>query len=120
MQIYTEIDRHTENDTKDIALCKEIYDILDIHYSGHLWQVGANSETGIIDIKLLYPDGRNRITNFGYTLKIKDIEPPYIKKKVIKAGGELLERYGLPRGRATLHTLVDAITNGLDKTGRVR
>lgn len=119
MQIHTEIDSHTEHDVADIALCKEIYRILDDHYSGHLWQVGANSSTGVVDIKLLYPDGRHRITNLGYGLKIKSLDVPYLKKKVIRAGGELLERYGLPRGPATLHTIVDAITKGLDKTGRV-
>lgn len=119
MQIHTEVDGHTENDAADIALCKEIYDILDTNYSGHLWQVGANSYTGVVDIKLLYPDGRHRVTNFGYGLRITALDAPFIKKKIIKAGGELLERYGLPRGRATLNTMGDAITHGLDKSGRV-
>lgn len=119
MEIHTEIDSHTEHDAQDIALCKEIYDILDTHYSGHLWQVGANSYSGVVDIKLLYPDGRHRVTNFGYGLKITALDAPFIKKKIIKAGGELLERYGLPRGRATINTIGDAITNGLDKSGRV-
>lgn len=119
MEIHAEIDSHTEKDAADIALCKQIYEILDKHYSGHLWQVGANSITGVVDIKLLYPDGRHRITNFGYGLKISSLEGSRITQKVIYAGGELLERYGLPRSRATLHTIVDAITKGLDKSGRV-
>ncbi len=119
METYTEIEGNTEHDAADIALCKEIYDILDKYYSGHLWQVGANSRTGIVDIKLLYPDGKHRVTNFGYGLKISSLDAPFLKKKIIIAGGELLERYGLPRSRATLHTLVEAIENGLDKTGRV-
>lgn len=119
MEIYTEIDVQTEHDAADIALCKEIYEILNKHYPAHLWQVGANSYTGVVDIKLLYPDGRHRITNFGYGLKISSLDAPFIKKKIIKAGGELLERYGLPRSKATAYTIVDAITNGLDKTGRV-
>lgn len=121
MEIHTEIDVHTPYDVADIELAKKIYDILDKYYSGHPWAVWADHRgtNGTADILLLYPNRNGQIYKFGYKLHIARLDTPYIKKKVMVAGGELLERYGLPRARANINSALDAKNNGLDKTGRV-
>lgn len=118
MQIHTEIDTPTEHDAADLELAKKIYDILDKHYSGHPWGVWADhrEKNGTCDIKLFYPDAKGQIWHYGYKLHIGKCDTPFLKKKVVKAGGELLERYGLPRERANINSALDAKNHGLDRT----
>lgn len=121
MDIHTNIDVSTPYDSADIELAKNIYDILDKHYSGHPWAVWADHRktNATADILLFYPNKLGQIYKFGYKLHIAKLDAPYLRKKVIRAGGELLERYGLSRDRANEDSFLDAKSNGLDKTGRV-
>lgn len=67
-------------------------------YPGYDWLVSADDKTGLIDIYLPEMGG-----NTAYTLHIKKLDKNL--KKVINAGGEILERYGLSRVKAKVDDL---------------
>jgi hypothetical protein len=78
----------------DLVLSKEIADTLHAHYPGHLWGVTVQGVHGVADIRNLMLDAR-----YGYRLKIvKEYSASNLKRRVILAGGEILERYKLDRG----------------------
>lgn len=79
----------------DHTLAKEMADALLDHYPGHLWAVSADSATGMCDIRNLLFSGE-----WGYRLKIPLIySASAFKADVIRAGGEILERFRSARGR---------------------
>lgn len=74
----------------DFAEAKRIAEHLGRKYPGHLWSVCVNQ--GVAMIKNLVLSG-----SWGFIIRLKHIDNDYIA--VTKAGGELLERYRLSRGR---------------------
>ena len=65
-------------------------------YPGHLWGVTCEGEKGIATVRNLALAG-----NWGFVLKLADIySASDWKKVVVRAGGELLERFRLRRGAA--------------------
>lgn len=61
----------------------------------HLWGVAADGEKGICTIFHMLLSGQ-----MGFVLKIPKIySASAFKADVVRAGGEILERYGLNRGR---------------------
>lgn len=77
----------------DYDTAKRIAETLNKHYPGHLWGVNASGETGIATVFNLRLSGR-----WGYIIKLSEILHDPSMKMVIKAGGEVLERYRLSRG----------------------
>ena len=83
----------------DMNLAGLISNTLEKHYSGWGWLVRVDSEGGIVEII-------NGIMNatltkqYGYVLKLAKLNNTYdmIVKQSVNAGGELLERMGVPRG----------------------
>lgn len=86
------IDGHTY-DGNDEILAKRCADMLNRHFPGHLWAVNVNAtETGgVVIIKNFSISFR-----YGYTLHIEKLDPEL--KKVLRAGGEILERAKMRRG----------------------
>ena len=74
----------------DHALAKRVHDVLDKKYPGHLWATNVNQ--GVIFVKNLALSG-----NYGFILKQEDLDNGY--RAIIKAGGEILERFNVSRGR---------------------
>ena len=107
---------NTAKDVADIELCKKIYEELEKHYPGHQWCVGANSESGVFDIRLLYLDGnRSRgLGDYGWLGHLRNLDSESAMKKVRNAGGELLERYRLPRQGYREGDKFKAVENGMD------
>lgn len=119
MDISTVIDIHTQNDAADIDLCRKVSEILNRHYPKHLWMVGADHKSGMIYVELPY-ETAIRAFPFGFALHIGKLgNAKTMKKKVMSAGGELLERFGLKRGAALKDTLGLAKENGLDTSGKI-
>ena len=114
---HAEIDVHTEHDAADIALCKNIYGILESLYPGHPWAVGASHSNGVAHINLYYPDKNGNLSRLGHLLHIRNLEGAYLQRKVMRAGGELLERCRLKRARAGEQSAGDFAVNGFDKAG---
>lgn len=103
----------------DADLCRKISDILMMHYPEHLWMVGADHQAGMIYVELPY-DSVIRNFQFGFNMHISKLgNARTMEKKVMKAGGELLERFKLKRGRADDGFLSLAKENGLDTSGKI-
>lgn len=78
----------------DEILAKRAADLLDKHYPNHLWAVFVNSEEqgGVMHIKNFSISYR-----YGMVLHLNKLDPDL--KKVIRSGGELLERAAMARGK---------------------
>lgn len=91
-----------ESQAADISLCSQVSEILNKHYLNHPWLIGCNHETGVFSIKLLYPNHVGMIGNYGVLLHLRKSAANHdvLQKNVMRAGGELLERWGMDRGKA--------------------
>jgi hypothetical protein len=84
----------------DIAAAKGVRRMLDVAYPGHDWEVVADSAQGYVAFRIPALMGMN----YAYLIRGKDLTP----EAVLKGGGELLERYRLPRGRFDLDRFLAA------------
>jgi hypothetical protein len=78
----------------EMRIAADIKAVLDRHYPGHKWHVGANllGEVAYLAIPVLM----GPIDNF--ILHLENImDPLQLSLAVMKAGGEVLERFGIPR-----------------------
>ena len=82
----------TPPDARDITLANNISAVLHKKYPGHLWGVNVDGKNGVAQIMNLALSGR-----WGFMIKIREIDTEY--RAIMRAGGELLERYNLSRGR---------------------
>lgn len=78
----------------DLLLAKDMADVLNTQYPGHLWAVNVDGKQGMADIRNLALSG-----DWGYRLRIvTNFSASEFRKRVIRAGGEILERFGQRRG----------------------
>jgi hypothetical protein len=84
----------------DLATARAVRRILDTAYPGHDWEVLADSAQGYVAFRIPALMG----LNYAYLVKRRDLTP----EAVLKGGGELLERYRLPRGRFDLDRFLAA------------
>ena len=86
----------------EFFLAKNAAEILHKHYPGHLWAVAVDGY--FLDVRNLYLSG-----NFGFRLSIPAIySSSELDKRILRAGGEILERYRQRRAHAdeaSLHSL---------------
>ena len=95
----------------DYNMAKDIGEALHAAYPGHLWAVTCEGEKGIATVRNLALIG-----NWGFVLKLSDLySASDWKKKVVMAGGEILERFRLQRGVADHASILELPT---DFTGR--
>lgn len=78
---------------KEIELAKQVAELLDRTYPGHLWAVAAHG--GVVNVKNLALEGL-----WGFILHSHALVNGDMPKAVMRAGGELLERFRISRGRA--------------------
>ena len=76
--------------TQEFMLAKKVADTLFRHYPGHSWMVNVEAE--MVNIY-----SANLTTRYGYSIPADSITAE--GREVIKAGGEILERYRLSRGK---------------------
>lgn len=87
----------------DLILAKEMADTLHRHYPGHMWAVNVQGEQGVADIRNMALSGE-----YGYRLRlVTNYSMSEFLERVKRAGGEILERYRLPRGRADFDQLMN-------------
>lgn len=106
-----------DQEIKDLDLGKKIMEALEKYYAGHSWFVNVCHDAGTASIQLMYKDKQNQplIWKWGYLLHIKNLlQPDDINKKVMTAGGEILERFRLKRESASSESEILAAVNGLD------
>lgn len=96
----------------DIAMAKDVADALNAHYPGHYWAVNCRGEQGIMTIHNLMLSGE-----WGYRLLLDNsYSASDLRKRAIMAGGEILERYKVARGRINQDHMAGMAT---DFAGRV-
>lgn len=100
----------------DIDVCLAVSEDLNRHYPGHPWAVGCDHNAGTVAIDIAMPKPP-ALKLFGYLLHISTCIGPGGQAAVMRAGGELLERYGIRRGRATNESRDVALEHGLDVDG---
>lgn len=76
-----------------VVLVKGAADTLERHYPGWLWCIRPDEGGGIVDLFALRISGR-----LGYTLHTRRLQEDPDYRCVIRAGGEILERFGFRRG----------------------
>jgi hypothetical protein len=86
----------------DVATARAVRRILDTAYPGYDWEVIADSGQGYVAFRIPALMG----INFAYLIKGRDLTP----EAVLEGGGELLERYRLPRGKFNLDRFLEART----------
>lgn len=94
-------------------ICRAVGEDLTRAYPGHPWLVGCIGEAGTIVIDLGY-EKPHAIRNMGWLLHIKSLHEAGGQAKVMRAGGELLERFGLAREEAVKESAVAAKENGFE------
>lgn len=78
---------------KDLALTKRMAEVLERHYPGHPWMVQVSHAQGVAYVKLPILMKRNQ----AYILHIDRMAMDPTLRCVMRAGGELLEKYQVPR-----------------------
>lgn len=104
---------------RDLAMCERVLVELNRHYPGHPWLVNVSHKGGSVGVKLCYFDRLGRFSRLGYWLPLTLFASELGWREVMLAGGELLERYGLPRAAYRQGDRQRAEEHGLDATGRV-
>jgi hypothetical protein len=96
----------------DLILAKEMADTLNRHYPGHLWAVHVQGEQGMADVRNMSLSGE-----YGYRLRlVANYSMSEFLKRVVKAGGEILERFNLSR---TAHRVEQVHDVPRDFSGRL-
>ena len=80
-------------DVMDMAFAKEVGRVLHMHYPNYGWRVDADTQRKTIHVLNIDLSGE-----WGFVLHMNKIaNEADLEKKVMRAGGEILERYGLSR-----------------------
>lgn len=96
----------------DVNMAKQLSEVLQKHYPGHMWAVNVESRTGLITIRDLYLSG-----TWGYVLKIGAVySASSLERDAVRAGGEILERFRMQRAQFVAEQYADA---KVDFTGRL-
>lgn len=89
-----ELTDNPDVNTNDYVMAKNMADRLHKSFPGHLWAVTCDGKTGIATVRNMMLSG-----NWGFVLHLKELFGDPGMKCVIRAGGEILERYRLHAGR---------------------
>jgi hypothetical protein len=110
-----------DNAMAERDLCLAVSDTLMASYPGYAWGVGCTLESGMLAISLIVPlaDVAGANARPGYLIRISSCYGPNGVKRVRDAGGELLERWKLNRGKAPADWVDLAWENGQDRAGEV-
>jgi len=98
--------RQSGDDGRDDSLIVNVQAALERHYPGWAWYVEAPPSQNVLVIKNF--DLGTRGKPWGFVLHKTQIDPAM--ECIMRAGGELLERYRQRRGPATTSALLDQRT----------
>lgn len=85
-----------------VILCKDIADLLVKHYPGYSWIVQPDDFGGVFNIFC-----QNLHNQYGYTIRMVDIMEDPRRREAVRAGGEILARFGMPH-RFDRHAILSA------------
>lgn len=89
---------------RDLGIAQTIGHELSRSYPQRGWIVEADSRNGIANIYL-----KHMSSTHGYRYKLKDMDIHTFQNDMMKVGGEILERFGLTRGRFQVSEVANAI-----------
>jgi hypothetical protein len=80
----------------DLGICKQVGDQLETHYPGWGWMVTVPPRQGVAQIRSMHMDAR-----YGFVIKLTAgyYSASDLAKQAVRAGGEMLERTGMPRSK---------------------
>jgi hypothetical protein len=84
----------------ELLVAKGVFALLQQHYGGHLWFVDCSTQRGGVAISIPILLGGNWV----YFIRLADLD----SAAVVRAGGEILERYRLPRAPFELGSFLTA------------
>lgn len=76
------------------AIAKQVAETLEKHHPGHAWSVYADVMQGVVNIHNL-----NLSSEWGYVILMDEMINDPEMRMTIRAGGEILERFGINQGR---------------------
>lgn len=80
----------------DVVMARTMAEALHQAYPNHLWAVTCDGALGFADVRNLALSG-----NWGFRIKLDGFySASDFKRQVLRAGGEILERYRVSRGVA--------------------
>lgn len=82
---------------EDQKLADRSAKLLIAHYPGYPWCVRCSSRQGILTVRLLIVGYEQFTSLFHFVMHLKDVHADPNLRCVVRAGGELLERWGLAR-----------------------
>ena len=94
---------HDPHKAVDMRMAKACWEVLHSHYPGHMWVVAANHHQGVVLVQLPC------FTDWSWCLKINDLKNEPTLKSVMRAGGDFLERYNIPRSGFDLAHFITAM-----------
>ncbi len=84
-----------QGDAYEMGICKQVGDALEHHYPGWMWMIACPAKQGIVVVKSGYMDPK-----YGFVIRLNTtFSASELTKQAVQAGGELLERTGMPRSR---------------------
>ena len=92
----------------DLTLTTQIAAVLERHYPAHPWMVEVTHAQGVAMICLPILMKRNQ----KFVLKIAGLKCDPGLRAVVRAGGEILERYNVPRHGFSLTSFLEAREKG--------
>jgi len=101
-----------EHEASNIEMSKVCVAMLQKFYPGHFWQINADIRGGVVNV--INPEVS---TKHCYTVVPFDWSLQEVAQAMMKAGGEVLERGGLSRGRLIAD---EVLTAKRDILGNIR
>lgn len=89
-----EITDNPNIEANDYVVARNIAECLQKHYPGHLWGVTCEGKAGIATVRNFSLSGK-----WGFIIKLSELFGDTEYRSVKRAGGEILERFNLSRGR---------------------
>lgn len=105
------IDKDRENHSqspehqRNLGLAEQIWQKLQFHYPGHPWGVGVSHEQGIAQIFM------PTFTAWSYVIRLQELFSDPGMRMVVRGGGDMLERFNLPRSGFSTDQYVSALRN---------
>lgn len=117
MELY-EAPGHGPNQRAEETLCTIVLTALNKAYPGYDFIASCNFLAGVLNLDVLC-DKPIGLQGHGYLLHLSSLMSADGERKVLNAGGEMLERFGLRRDRADAEWRQSARENGLEMGGIV-
>lgn len=109
-------DGHGRQQRAEEDLCRIVLTTLNRAYPGYDFLAATNFNAGVLNLDVVCekPIG---LQGHGFMLHLSTLMSPGGEQKVLNAGGEMLERFGLRRDRADAEWRTRARENGLEMGG---